>query len=86
MSKLVKIFASVALIAVMFTATAEARGGHGHGGWHHGGHWRGGGWGPAWGWGYPYAYYPRTYYYADCGWVRVWRHGRWVLRRSWRCY
>lgn len=87
MSKFVKLFAIVALLAgaiIMAPGSAQARGGHHH---HHGGGWGWGGWGPAW--GYPYPYYSRPYYYAGppgCGWVRVWRHGRWVLRRSARCY
>lgn len=96
MSKLIKLFASVALIVGLFTAAAEARGPHGGGwhggggGWHGGGgHWRGGGWG---GWGVPYGYYyPGPYYYGygpGCGWtrVRVWRRGHWVIRRAWRCW
>jgi hypothetical protein len=90
MSKLIKIFASVALMVVVFSAAAEARGGHsGHhgGGWHGGGGFRGG---IGWGWGgYPYGYYPGPYYYAPaCGWVpvRVWRRGHWVIRSVWRCW
>lgn len=97
MSKLVKLFVSFALIFVVFTAAAEARGGHWHGG---GGHWHGGGWGgggwgwggfgPGWGWGPPYGnYYPGPYYYGGgCGWtrVRVWRGGHWAVRRAWRCW
>lgn len=102
MSKLVKFLVSVALIVVVFSATAEARARHGshHGGWHgghhggwHGGHhggWRGAGWRRGWGWGYPY-YYSGPYYYTvprECVRVRVRvkRHGHWVLRRVWRCW
>ena len=58
MLKLVKIFASVALIVVVFSAAAEARGGHGGG---HGGGWHGGGRGFGFGWGSPY-YYGGPYY------------------------
>lgn len=86
MSKFVKGLLIVVLAAVVFSAAAEARGGHhgGHGGWHGGG----------WGWGLPYfgsyPYYYQPYYYdpADCGWVRVrvLRNGRWVPRRVWRCW
>jgi hypothetical protein len=92
MSKLVKFFAIVVLLAgaiAVTPGTAEARhgghgGGHHGGGWHGGGGWRGGGWGP--GFGY---YYGGPYYYAPaCGWVRVrvWRNGHWALRRAWRCW
>ena len=38
---------------------------------------------------YPsYGYYPYygAYYGGGCGYVRVWRRGHWVLRRSYRCY
>lgn len=87
MSKLIKICAIAVLIAGTFAMTpgpAEAR--WGHGGWGHG--WRGGGWGwgpgPFWGYGYPY--YGGPYYAGPgCGYVRVWRHGYWVLRRPYRC-
>lgn len=100
MSKLVKMFLILALAAVVFSAPAEARGGHGGGG-HHGGGWHGGGWhgggwrGGGWGGGYwgPYLYYQpyyQPYYYGpgDCGWVRVrvLRRGYWVVRRAWRCW
>lgn len=96
MTKLMKIFAGMMLLAgaIAFTpGTAMAQyhhGWHGHGGWH-GGWGRGFGWGYGWGWGAPYAYYPPPVYYApggDCGWVRVraWRHGHWVVRRTWRCW
>ena len=90
MSKLVKFFAIAVLIAgtgAMTSGPAAARWGQG---------WRGGGWGwgwgggPYWGWaGYPYAgpYYGGPYYAGPgCGYVRVWRGGRWVLRRPYRCY
>ncbi len=72
-------------------------GGHWHGGGGHwrGGGWRGGGWGPGFGFGFgsPY-YYGSPYVYGpgaydnNCGYtrVRVWRNGRWVLRRAYRCY
>jgi hypothetical protein len=98
MSKLVKIFAALALIAGVVaitpgTAFAQRHHGGGHhgGGGHHfggGGGWRGGG-GFGFGWGYPYYYGGGPYYGApDCGWVRVrvWRNGHWVLRRAWRCW
>lgn len=68
---------------------------HGGGGGWHGRGWRGGGWGwgPGFvlglglGAGYPY-YGGGPYYGGDCGWVRVrvWRLGRWYLRRAWRCW
>ena len=95
MSKLVKIFAVVVMLAGAFAMTPGAAHAqhHGHGGghWHGGGHYYhgggygyGGGWGPGpfWGWGFPYAYGDNA-----CGWrhVRVWR-GHWVLSRAWRCY
>jgi hypothetical protein len=88
MSKFLKLFAAVALIAgaiAAMPATAEARHWGHHGGWHGG--WRGG-FGPSWGFGYPYAYYPQPYYYAPaCGWVRVrvWRGDHWTIRRVRRC-
>ncbi len=89
MSKLIKICAIAVLIAGAFAMTpgpAEAR--WGHGGWHHCGGW---GWGPGpfWGWaGYPYGPYYGGPYYAGpgCGYARVWRGGRWVLRRPYRCW
>jgi hypothetical protein len=95
MSKFVKFFGALALIAgaIAFTPdTALAQHHHGGGGWHHGGY-RGGGWGRGFGFGlglgYPYGYYAQPYY-ADpgCGWtrVRLWRNGHWVLRRAWRCW
>jgi hypothetical protein len=91
MSKLVKIFAAMALIAGAIAVTpgsAEAR--HWGGGWH-------GGWGN---WGgccrsYSYAYYPRAYYsepyYAvpyyvvPRRWVSVHhlRHRFWGFRHRW---
>jgi hypothetical protein len=84
MSKLLKGFLVIALALVVFSAAAEARGGHhGGGGWHGGWHGGGSGWGvPYWG-RYPYYYAP-----GDCGWVRmrVWRHGYWVVQRFWRCW
>jgi hypothetical protein len=102
MSKIFKGLLVLMLAAAVFAGAAEARGGGhggghgggyggGHGGWHGGGGWRGGGWrggwgGPAWG---IYPYYTPYYYGPDsCGWVRVrvLRNGRWVLRRSWRCW
>ena len=89
MSKLMRFFAIAALIVgalALVPDIAQARHG-GHGG--HGGGFRGGGgwgWGPGWGWGgYPYPYYG-AYYGGGCGYVRVWRRGHWVLRRSYRCY
>jgi hypothetical protein len=91
MSKLVKIFAVLLVIAGTIAVTprpAEAR--WGHGGWGH--HW-GGGWGHHWGgWGYRrFAYYPRPYYYAvpyyyaPRRFVRIhfWRHRHWGWRRHW---
>lgn len=93
MLKLVKFFASVALIVVVFSAAAEARGGHGgggHGGGGHGGGWhgggghggggfRGGGWGSGFGFGFgsPY-YYGGPYYYGPQA------DCGWVRVRVWR--
>jgi hypothetical protein len=84
MSKLAKVLGAVALMAGAVALTPSAAlAQHHH--WHGGGHWRGGGWG----FGGPY-YYGGGPYYAgpNCGWsrVRVWRHGYWVVRRSWRCW
>jgi hypothetical protein len=92
MSKLIKIFAIAVLIAgtLAMTPRPAAAQHHGGGHWHGGGGWRGGGWrgggwgwgpGPFWGWGYGYPYYGGP----GCGYVRVWRHGYWVLRRPYRC-
>jgi hypothetical protein len=95
MSKFVKIFSALVLMAgaIAFTSdTALAQRHRGGGGWHHGGgYYRGGGWGPGYGFGFGYPYYGGPSYYApgpNCGWsrVRVWRGGGWVLRRSWRCW
>jgi hypothetical protein len=96
MSKFVKLFGALALVAgaiAITPGTALAQHHHGGGGWHHGGGYRGGGWGRGFGYGlglnYPYGYYA-PYYYADpnCGWarVRVWRGDHWAIRRSWRCW
>ena len=86
MSKRMKLFASVALVAgIALAVPGSARAGY----WF-------GGWGPYlyYGWPYqPYTFYqPRSYsyYYAPapvCGWVRVraWRHGHRYWRRVWRC-
>jgi hypothetical protein len=86
MSKLVKFFAILILLAgsiAIAPGTASAQrhhgggGGHWHGGGHAGGGWhRGGGWGSGigfgFGMGYPYAYYPQPYYVdPGCGWSRV---------------
>ena len=91
MSKLVKLVATVTLIAGALAVTPGRADAH----WRHG--WYGGwGWGPSitfWG-GYPYypyyPYYARPYYYAGptCGRVRikVWRYGHWVLRSVPRCW
>jgi hypothetical protein len=77
MSKRVKIFAIIAMIAgaiAMVPGSALAyhhhggsHHGHGHyGGYHHGGgYYYGGGWGWGgfgWGWGPAFAYYPPVYY------------------------
>lgn len=80
MSKRVKFFAILMLLAGAIavtpgTAMAQHHGGHGggghHGGWHggggyRGGGWRGGGWGPSFGfgWGYPDYYGYGPDYYA----------------------
>jgi hypothetical protein len=88
---------AIAVTSDTATARHGGHGGGGHGGgWHGGGGWRGGGWGGGWGWGpgpfwgggYPYSYYGGAYYAGPpgCGWVRVWRRGYWVLRRSPRCW
>jgi hypothetical protein len=97
MSKFVKVFAALVLIAgAIMPGTALAQhhgGGHHGGGGHYGSGWHGGGWGPGfgygYGWGYPYYYGGPSYSYGPgCGWtrVRVWRNGHWVLRRTWRCW
>lgn len=100
MSKMVKGLLVLMLAAAVFSGAAEARGrgggghgGGGHGGWHGGGGYRGGGWGGGAYWGVspfysPYSYGPGYYSSEQCGWarVRVLRNGRWVLRRSWRCW
>ncbi len=91
MSKVLKLFASAALVAgALALAPGSAQAAHWHHGWHHG--W---GWGPGFGLGlglgaavgYPYYGGP---YYAEpaCGWtpIRVRRHGHWVVRRAWRCW
>lgn len=95
MSKLLKLFAGVALLAgaIAFTpVSAQAQRWHHHG-WHHGGWYRGGwapgfalgfGLGPGWGWG-PY-YGP---YYAEpaCGWAPVYsRKTHRLIRQVWRCW
>lgn len=99
MSKLVKILVAIVLIVGAFAASTGNADAHYRR--HYYGYSGGWGWGPAWGftWGFGYPYYARpfapyygpSYYYApgpDCGWVRVrvWRHGRWVVRRAWRCW
>jgi hypothetical protein len=100
MSKIFKGLLVLMLAAAVFSGSAEARGrggggghGGGHGGWHGGGGYRGGGWGGGAYWGVspfysPYSYGPGYYGSERCGWarVRVLRNGRWVLRRSWRCW
>jgi hypothetical protein len=93
MSKITKLFAGLCVASAMLAAMPNAALAQHHrgGGWHGGGYWRGGGWGPgfAFGFGAPYYYYGSPYYYGDnCGYtrVRVWRNGRWVLRRAYRCY
>jgi hypothetical protein len=86
MSKILKIFAVVGVLAGAMAATsgtALAQHHHGGGGWHgggghwRGGGWRGGGWGPGFGFGLgfgsPY-YYGGPYYYGapgNCGYTRV---------------
>ena len=99
MSKLIKLFAILIMLAGATAVTADTasaqhrRGGGGHGNWQSSGNWnghRGGGWGRGYGRGYygggPYYATP---YYAEpaCGYarVRVLRNGYWVLRRAWRC-
>jgi hypothetical protein len=75
MSKLIKLFAVLALVAGTFAFTpntASAQHWHGHGGGWHGGGWHGGGWGHrGWGWGPAVGfglglgwgpYYARPYY------------------------
>jgi hypothetical protein len=73
MSKLIKLFAVLALVACTFAITpntASAQHWHGHGGGWHGGGWHGGGWGyrgwgPAVGFGLGLGwgpYYARPYY------------------------
>ena len=88
MSKLVKIFAAVILIAgvVAFApgnAEARCRSGY-YGGCGQWGGWGWGPWGPGVGWGIgnPYFYGP------SCGRVpvRAWRNGHRVIRRAWRCW
>lgn len=77
------------------TGVADAQRYHHH-------HWRGGyygGWGGGFGFGLgvpfrpyyaPYPYYGPSYFYPppECGYVRtrIWRNGRWSLRRVWRCW
>jgi len=85
MAKLMKVAAVAALLAgvMAMPGAAQAR-------WHHG--WHGGGWGGGSGFalGFGYPYYGSPYYAAQpaCGWapVRVWRHGHWMVRRTWRCW
>jgi hypothetical protein len=100
MSKISKLLAGLCVAGAALAATPDAalaQHHHGGGGWHGGGghwhggggHWRGGGWGPGFAFGAPYYYGGGPYYYGDsCGYtrVRVWRNGRWVLRRAYRCY
>ncbi len=92
MSKLVKFFAIIAVLAgtIAVTPVTALAQHHGGGHWHGGGGRGGRGPGFGFGWGNPY-YYGGPYYYgpqANCGWarVRLWRNGHWVLRRSWRCW
>jgi hypothetical protein len=89
--------AAAALITVLaassFAGAAEARDGHGHGGWHGGGHhhhggWRGGGFGIGFypSYGYAGGYYDDEYYYAPRYRYRSYyrlRHHR-HHRRHWR--
>jgi len=87
MSKLMKLFAGVALAAgIALAVPGSARAGY----WF-------GGWGPYlyYGWPYqPYSFnYPGRYYYdapaPECGWVRLrswWHHGHRYWRRVWRCW
>jgi hypothetical protein len=92
MSRFAKMFGALALAAGAIALTpGAALAQHHHGGGHwHGGYYRGGGWGPGFGFGWGGPYYYGAPYYAgpNCGWarVRVWRHGTWVVRRSWRCW
>jgi hypothetical protein len=92
MSKVVKIFAALFLVAGAMALTPSTASAQHH--WHHhGGGW---GWGPSFGFGIgvanPY-YYGGGPYYAynqgpNCGWarVRVWRGDHWGFRRAWRCW
>lgn len=88
MTKLVKVFA---VLALMFGAIAVTSGAAQARHWHHHHHgWSGGG--ISFGFGaYPYgaSYGPPVYYAAPaCRWerVRVWRHGRWHYRSVRRCW
>lgn len=96
MSKFVKLFAALALIAGIFAVTpnvASARPGGWHGGgwhgggWHHGGGWRGGGWrGGGWGWGPGLAFgfgLASPYYYGGPYYAQAPACG-WVRVRVWR--
>jgi hypothetical protein len=100
MSKLLKYFAAVALVAgaMAFTpnvASAQRHHGGGGGGWHHGGGgggwrhhgWRGGGWrGGGWGWGPGFALgFGAAYpYYYGGPYYAQAGDCGWVRTRVWR--
>jgi hypothetical protein len=94
MSGIKVLTAALAIAATAMIATPASAQWHGHHGWgHHGYRHHGGGF--YFGFGAPYAYAPRPYYYGGpayygpaCRWerVRFWRHGRWHWRSVRRCY